>query len=66
MKFGDIVENEWASKDNPRRIGIFVRHCKRDIEVTDGKGTFWHTMKDKDSKTFVIGSVLKETNNEQV
>ncbi|MNQ36905.1 hypothetical protein D3C85_504330 [compost metagenome] len=48
-KFGDIVENGWASDDNPTRRGFFVREFKRTgklnpgrtWEITDGKGKFW-------------------------
>lgn len=49
FKFGDLVENEWAATDNPRRLGFFVRRLTRTgrlnpgprIELTDGKGSFW-------------------------
>lgn len=47
--FGDIVENGWASEDNPTRTGFFVREFRRTgklnpgltWEITDGKGKFW-------------------------
>lgn len=48
-KFGDLVENGWASADNPTRVGYFVREFRRTgrlnpgltWELTDGKGAFW-------------------------
>lgn len=50
--FGDIVENGWASEDNPTRRGYFVRAFRRTgrmnaglkWEITDGKGKFWELM----------------------
>ena len=47
--FGDLVENGWASEDNPTRRGYFVRSFKRSgrmnpgvtWEITDKKGKFW-------------------------
>lgn len=49
LKFGDLVENGYASEDSPRRVSIFVRRGNRSgrinsgpyIQVTDGKGNFW-------------------------
>lgn len=49
-KFGDLVENGWASEANPTRTGYFVREFRRPHgrmnagltwEITDGKGKFW-------------------------
>jgi len=48
-RFGDLVENGWASEENPTRRGFFVREGKRTgrmnagtyWEITDGKGKFW-------------------------
>lgn len=48
-EFGDIVENGWASEENPTRKGYFVRAFKRvgrmnpglTWEVTDRAGRFW-------------------------
>ena len=47
--FGDVVENGWASEENPTRKGYFVRAFKRigrmnpglTWEVTDRAGRFW-------------------------
>lgn len=58
MKFGDIVVNGWASENNPHRIGIFVRNKGKTIQLTDGKGHFWETYNDKESKLIVMGSML--------
>ncbi|WP_028547221.1 hypothetical protein [Paenibacillus taiwanensis] len=58
FKFGDLIENDYASHENPRRIGIFVRkNSKGHFEMTDGKGTFWLSAADND-KLVKIGSVL--------
>jgi len=49
-KFGDLVENGWASEENPTRVGYFVREFtppRRQMnpgltwEITDGNGKFW-------------------------
>lgn len=49
-KFGDLVENGWASEANPTRTGYFVREFRRPHgrmnagltwEITDGNGKFW-------------------------
>jgi len=57
LKFGDIVKNEWASEDNPQRIGILVRSSGRMISCTDGKGHFWEFNNDKHSRLIKIGSL---------
>lgn len=48
-KFGDVIENGYASVENPHCTGIFVRTGHRTgrmnpgkyYELTDGKGNFW-------------------------
>jgi hypothetical protein len=57
MKFLDIVENGWASEQNPRRIGIYIRKKGRNFEMTDGKGDFW-LMAGDNEKMRVIGNLL--------
>ncbi len=60
-KFGDVVENGWASENNPTRVGFFVRAGKRTgrmnagkfWEITDGKGKFWELMPTGDHKITV-------------
>lgn len=47
--FGDLVENGWASENNPTRRGFFVReyvrtgklNAGRTWEITDRRGKFW-------------------------
>lgn len=64
FKFGDLIENGWASIDNPRRIGIFVKKNSRgNFEMTDGKGLFWLNAKDNE-KLVKIGSVLSSHTRE--
>lgn len=49
FKFGDPVENIFASIDNPYKYGYFVRHVHRTghyIEVTDKEGVFWESEPD--------------------
>ena len=59
FKFGDIIENGWAGEKNPTKIGIFVRHKRRTIELTDGKGKFWEVMHNKDHRNTRIGSIYE-------
>jgi hypothetical protein len=48
-KFGDVIENGWASENNPTRRGYFVREFVRrgrlnpgrTWQITDGRGRFW-------------------------
>ncbi|MNO55015.1 hypothetical protein D3C76_454980 [compost metagenome] len=56
--FGDLIENHYASEDNPRRKGIFIKkNSKGHFEMTDGKGSFWLSASDNE-KLVKIGSVL--------
>lgn len=49
--FGDVIENDTASHNNPTRKGIFVRRMVNNrrvnpgtyVELTDGHGNFWAT-----------------------
>lgn len=60
-RFGDIIENGWASADNPTRVGYFVREGRRTgrmnagryFEVTDGAGKFWELPLGRDHKITV-------------
>lgn len=60
-RFGDIIENGWASEDNPTRAGFFVREGRRTgrmnagryYEVTDGAGKFWELPSFGDHKIIV-------------
>lgn len=53
-RFGDLVENGWASEENPTRRGFFVREirngARRTWEITDGNGKFWRCPLDSDHK----------------
>ena len=57
-KFGDRIENDAASYDNPTRIGYFVRLAIRGgrinagayVQITDGNGKFWECPADKDHR----------------
>ena len=59
FKFGDIIENGWAGEGNPTKIGIFIRHKKRTIEMTNGKGKFWEVYHDSDNKNKKIGTIFE-------
>ncbi len=63
FKFGDIVENGWASDANPTKRGYFVRKGTTPrgqlnsgpwIELTDGKGKFWRLPVDSKSKSYLL------------
>jgi hypothetical protein len=58
LKFGDIIENGWASERNPTRFGIVVRVKERTIECTNGEGKFWELVFDKESRIAIRGSIL--------
>lgn len=58
FRFGDIIENRWASEDNPIRKGIFVRNKKDLIELTNGQGKFWEVYHD-DNRNVRIGSIYE-------
>lgn len=60
LKFGDIIENGWASKDNPRRIGIVVKARAHSINVTDGNGDFWDLVFDASSRIKIHGNTLND------
>lgn len=59
FKFGDIIENGWVSEGNSLRKSIFVRHKKKTIEVTDGKGKFWEIYHDSENRNRRIGSIYE-------
>ncbi|WP_395443622.1 hypothetical protein [Caulobacter sp. UC70_42] len=61
-KFGDTIENGWASEANPTRVGYFVREFTvprgqmnpgLTWEITDGKGKFWRLKPTGDHKITV-------------
>lgn len=52
-EFGDIIENSYASHNNPYRIGTFVKYTNKGIQLTDTKGNFWETPNENDGLTKV-------------
>lgn len=58
FKFGDVVENGWASEDNPTRVGVVVEKTGGHVRLTDMKGKFWESPTLVGHKLKVIGSVL--------
>lgn len=50
VKFGDTVINGYASKNNPGRVGFFVKMGEKHIICTDGKGYFYRPVLDTHSK----------------
>jgi hypothetical protein len=56
--FGDRIENDAASYDNPTRIGYFVRRAVRSgrinagpyVQITDGRGNFWECPADREHR----------------
>ncbi|MFP7275794.1 hypothetical protein SFC17_12770 [Bacillus paralicheniformis] len=68
FKFGDIIDNGWAGEKNPTKKGIFVRHKRWTIELTDGKGKFWEVRHKADHRNTRIGSIYdnSEAENERL
>ena len=70
LKFGDIVENHWAAKNNPHRIGVFIKFGvfikkgKGTALCTDMKGDFWNHIVDSHTKLVKVGSIF-DGNNRQ-
>jgi hypothetical protein len=60
LKFGDIIENGWASVDSPRRFAIVVKAKKYYINCTDGKGVFWDLIFNSNSKIRIHRNTLNE------
>lgn len=55
LKFGDIIDNGYASDTNPHKYGIVVNATSKQIKVTNGKGTFW--IVDNHDRITKLGSV---------
>ena len=58
MKFGDIIDNGYASKDNPTKYGIVIysRGIRQGgIRLTNGKGKYWTV--DPHDKIKVVGNI---------
>jgi hypothetical protein len=58
LKFGDIIENGWASEKNPHKFGIVVKARGHSINCTDGSGKFWDLVFDAGTKIKLHGNVL--------
>lgn len=60
LKFGDIIENGFASEDNPRRISIVVKARKHSINCTNGKDDYWDLVFTMLSRIKVLGNALND------
>lgn len=60
LKFGDIIENGWASENNPNKFGIVVKARLHSINCTDGGNRFWDLILDHVSKIKVRGNTLND------
>lgn len=60
LKFGDIIENGWASERNPTKLGIVVKAREHSINCTDGLGKFWDLVFDAGTKIKLHGNVLND------
>jgi hypothetical protein len=60
LKFGDIIENGWASERNPTKFGIVVKARGHSINCTDGAGKFWDLVFDAGTKIKIHGNTLNE------
>jgi hypothetical protein len=60
LKFGDIIENGWASENNPHKFGIVVKARGHSINCTDGAGEFWDLVFDHSTKIKAHGNVLND------
>ena len=60
LKFGDIIENGWASEQNPNKFGIVVKAREHSINCTDGKGRFWDLLFYTGTKIKTHGNVLND------
>jgi hypothetical protein len=64
LKFGDLIENGWASEDNPHRTGYFVEHKwiktgkhsrSKLLRLTNRKGDFWEVYADSMKLKLISG-----------
>lgn len=56
-KLGDIVRNEWASNDNPTKVGVVTKSTRRRVYVLTLDGDVNYYNNDKDLRLTVIGSL---------
>lgn len=64
LKFGDIIENGWASERNPSKFGIVVKARGHTINCTDGSGLFWDLVFDPGTKIKLHGNTLNNNYEE--
>lgn len=66
-RFLDVIENGYASEDNPLRVGYFVKATTtprgrmnpgRHWQLTDGKGKFWELTPSVETR--IIGNLLSQ------
>lgn len=60
LKFGDIIENGWASERNPQKFGIVVKARGHSINCTNGEGLFWDLVFDFGTKIKIHGNTLND------
>jgi hypothetical protein len=60
LKFGDIIENGYASERNPDKFGIVVKARGHSINCTDGAGRFWDLVFDHNTKIKIHGNTLND------
>lgn len=64
LKFGDIIENGWASEKNQKKFGIVVKARGHSINCTDGEGRFWDLVFDSGTKIKFHGNTLNNSYEE--
>ena len=61
LKFGDIIDNGYASNNNPHKFGIVIysRSTRNGgIKLTNGRGKFW--IVDPHDRIIKVGSIWGE------
>lgn len=61
FKFGDVLENGWASKENPYSKCIFLRKTSKFIHVMEFDGKLGNFYNDKENKLVRIGSIINDS-----
>lgn len=68
FEFGDIIENGWASDDNPTKRGVFIRYIRRTGKLNPGKhavvrfdgGGLGEFRVDMEAKLQKVGSIFDD------
>ena len=63
FKFGDILDNGWATQPNPTKVGVLIRETARWFYMTDCDGEIWSTAQEN-NRMKKIGTVLAIEANE--